>query len=346
MNEIPVNTVNNQKRKRKTISDELRELIINSMSGGKGCMEASKQFGLKHQTVSDIYRKYVNEGVKTTQPRGHRQRIPSDQQKEVLCDWVDEDVTLTLNQLKQKCLNEWPNIETISLTTINNALKDFHFSFKRVTIVPERRNDPYVITDRYNYAVKYNQMMVEKEKMFFLDEMGVQIWSRRGYGRSLVGTRAYKRKRVIRGRNYSIACAMSVNSLYLYKIQDIPYNSDHFVNFLNQLFFHLSEDNITGGYLIMDNVRFHHTEEVTHLVTAHGHNAVFIPPYCPFLNPIEEMFSQWKWFVKRSQPISEDQLYEAVHNTSEEISADNCLNYVKHMEAYLSLCLRKEVIEN
>jgi transposase len=107
----------------------------------------------------------------------------------------------------------------------------------------------------------------------------------------------------------------------------------------------LGWDGITGAYLIMDKVKFHKTEFVGNLIESHGHHAVFLPPYSPFLNPIEELFSQWKGIVRRSEPNSEDELYIKVHNSSELITPENCANYFKHMERYIIRCLKKDVIE-
>jgi hypothetical protein len=140
-----------------------------------------------------------------------------------------------------------------------------------------------VIDKRYDYAIDYNRMMVEREKIFFLDETGIQIFSRATYGRSAEGIRAINRVKTIRSRNYSIATAMNNESLFLFEIQDKPYNSEDFAKFLNKLFEHLSLNEISGAYIIMDNVRFHKTELVINLIRSHGHKAVFLPPILHFL---------------------------------------------------------------
>ena len=41
----------------------------------------------------------------------------------------------------------------------------------------------------------------------------------------------------------------------------------------------------------MDNCSIHHIEPVMELVEAAGIVAMFLPPYCPDLNPKEEVFS-------------------------------------------------------
>jgi hypothetical protein len=98
-------------------------------------------------------------------------------------------------------------------------------------------------------------MMVEREKMFFLDETGVQVFSRATYGRSSQGTRAIKRVKAIRSRNYSIATAMNSESLFLFEIQDKAYYSEAFTEFLNKLIHHLSLDGISGTYLIKIRIK-------------------------------------------------------------------------------------------
>lgn len=51
--------------------------------------------------------------------------------------------------------------------------------------------------------------------------------------------------------------------------------------------------------LIIDNALFHHTEEVEDVCRAAGVKVIFLPPYSPDLNPIEEFFSRLKARVRR-----------------------------------------------
>lgn len=335
-----------EKRGKKTISNEIREIIINKLNSGLSIKTVAEMYGQKPNTITKLYKKYEKTGMTKKQNCGHRNKILSDIHIENICDWLQIDCTLTLKQLQTKILTNFPEITKISLTTIDRALKEFHFSFKRITFVPEARNTPETIQKRFDYAIQYNKMMINKDRMFFIDETGIQIFSRATYGRSMVGTKAHKLKKIIRSKNYSIASAMNENSLFFFEIKNTPYNSDEFTVFLTQLFNHLLENKITGAYIIMDNVRFHKTHQVISIVEGYGHNAIFLPPYSPFLNPIEELFNQWKGLIRRTEPENEDELYNAVNNTSDKITPQNCQNYIRHMESYLNNCLNKEIIES
>ena len=47
----------------------------------------------------------------------------------------------------------------------------------------------------------------------------------------------------------------------------------------------------------MDNVSFHKSKKIKKLVEDSGNHLLFIPPYSPDFNPIEEVFSKLKSFV-------------------------------------------------
>lgn len=88
----------------------------------------------------------------------------------------------------------------------------------------------------------------------------------------------------------------------------------------------------------MDNVSFHENEELKRLVVAHGHSLHFLLPYSPFLNPIENLFSQWKSNVRASNPNNETELITAISQAEVQITAGHCRGYFRNMERYIPLC--------
>lgn len=50
----------------------------------------------------------------------------------------------------------------------------------------------------------------------------------------------------------------------------------------------------------MDNASFHRTEQVEQLCRDAGVKLLYLPPYSPDLNPIEEFFAELKAFIKRN----------------------------------------------
>lgn len=49
----------------------------------------------------------------------------------------------------------------------------------------------------------------------------------------------------------------------------------------------------------MDNASFHHTDRIAQMCTEAGVKLIYLPPYSPDLNPIEEFFAELKAFIKK-----------------------------------------------
>ncbi len=71
----------------------------------------------------------------------------------------------------------------------------------------------------------------------------------------------------------------------------------------------------------MDNVRFHKTKEVTEYII-NNNSVLYIPPYSPQFNPIEEVFSQLKSYLKKGLNI---------HDSVNKITPVHLGNYYDHM---------------
>ena len=52
--------------------------------------------------------------------------------------------------------------------------------------------------------------------------------------------------------------------------------------------------------LVIDNASFHRTKRIAQMCADTGVKLMYLPPYSPDLNPIEEFFAKLKAFIKRS----------------------------------------------
>ncbi|KAF7697659.1 Insertion element IS630 uncharacterized 39 kDa protein [Cucumispora dikerogammari] len=96
--------------------------------------------------------------------------------------------------------------------------------------------------------------------------------------------------------------------------------------------------------LIMDNASIHKTNEVKSLLELSGFDFLYLPPYSPFLNPIENMFSKWKEHVKRGNPINEVDLFNLISQGATLISSTDTDGYYMNMIRYIVRSLNREVI--
>ena len=78
----------------------------------------------------------------------------------------------------------------------------------------------------------------------------------------------------------------------------------------------------------MDNVGFHRTPIVVEEHPILDLQQAFLPVYSPFFNPIENMFSQWKNYVRRQRPENELELRAAINNVKNVVTVEDCQGFV------------------
>lgn len=91
-------------------------------------------------------------------------------------------------------------------------------------------------------------------------------------------------------------------------LQTKPYNTETFVAFLKDTL--IPNLPLTTKAILMDNVAFHKSKQVSALLEHHGLVPLFIPPYSPRCNPIEEVFSILKRYFR--QVFTPDNFLESV----------------------------------
>jgi len=57
---------------------------------------------------------------------------------------------------------------------------------------------------------------------------------------------------------------------------------------------------------------------------------LYLPPYLPFLNPIEEFFSSWRWKVYDRQPYTRVNLLQAMDLACGDIGEESCQGWIRH----------------
>ena len=63
-----------------------------------------------------------------------------------------------------------------------------------------------------------------------------------------------------------------------------------------------------GQVVVMDNLSAHKGHKVRELIEARGCEPLFLPPYSPDLNPIEEAFSKIKGILRKAEARTREAL--------------------------------------
>ena len=138
---------------------------------------------------------------------------------------------------------------------------------------------------------------------------------------------------------------MTSTRLLQYEILDGNGNSEEFCNFIERIEEAIADENAATyqPIIILDNVAFHKTEQVRTTMAARGFEFAFLPPYSPFFNPIENLFSQWQNFVRSVNPNNQDELIQAIHGVNGVVLQEHCHNYCHMVQRNTLACVQGQV---
>ena len=85
-----------------------------------------------------------------------------------------------------------------------------------------------------------------------------------------------------------------------------------------------------GQIVVADNLGAHKGERVRELIEGRGCRLLFLPPYSPDFNPIEEAFSKIKGMLRRAQARTREALIEALGVAISAVSAGDACGFFEH----------------
>ena len=85
-----------------------------------------------------------------------------------------------------------------------------------------------------------------------------------------------------------------------------------------------------GQVVVMDNLGAHRPKKVRELIEGRGCDLIYLPPYSPDLNPIEEAFAKVKHILRKIAARTKEALIEAMGQALGALSAQDALGFFAH----------------
>jgi transposase len=161
----------------------------------------------------------------------------------------------------------------------------------------------------------------------FLDEFGANLSMVPLHGRSRAGTRVRMNKPNYRSPNITFAGAISLAGVVAL---DALHGTATIANFTRFVHEQLIRVLGKGKILIMDNLRAHRNADVVALIESTGAKVLFLPPYSPDFNPIEECWSKLKNLVRKARARDEEALFNAVDDAAQLVTSSDIVGWVRH----------------
>lgn len=184
--------------------------------------------------------------------------------------------------------------------SVGRALKAAGWSRKSTQNVAQERNAR--LRDEYMHEIS----CMRSDQLVFIDETGVdRSIGTRNKGWAPRGSRPRQVKRFHRGRRVQILPAYAQDGVVHFQAYTGSTDAHVFTEFIEQLLPYCERWPHPKSVLIMDNASFHHSERLQRMCDSAGVVLLYLPPYSPDLNPIEEFFGELKTYIRQ---VWEDQI--------------------------------------
>ena len=85
-----------------------------------------------------------------------------------------------------------------------------------------------------------------------------------------------------------------------------------------------------GDVVVLDNLPAHKVAGIREAINAVGASILYLPPYSPDLNPIEQMFAKLKALLRKAAARTRDALWDTIGNLLPAFSPAECQNYINN----------------
>lgn len=170
-------------------------------------------------------------------------------------------------------------------------------------------------------------MKLNEKSVFILMKTGSCLNMTLLYGRSQKGERVYDKRPTSPGTRVNTVAILSENGIKAQYNYTESFNAKVFICYLEAYVLPIL---IGGETLIMDNHPVHHAGSVQDYLKKNKIKFLYLPPYSPDLNPIEEAFSKIKQYIKKQKARTVDKLLNVIKEALDTITPKDINGYFNH----------------
>lgn len=192
-------------------------------------------------------------------------------------------------------------------------------------MLPAEQDRPDVARRRERW--KRYQKRIDPKRLVFVDETWTKTnmaplrgWSRRG--QRLPGKAPHGHWQTM-----TFIAALRVASIDAPCVFDGPINGESFLAYVEQV---LAPTLKPGDVVVIDNLGSHKSKAVRAAIRAARAHLIFLPPYSPDLNPIEQMFAKLKAMLRKAQERTVENVWKRIGALLTEFEPTECANYFRN----------------
>jgi transposase len=174
-------------------------------------------------------------------------------------------------------------------------------------------------------AWRARQPNLDPDRLIFIDETWATTNMTRRYGRAPRGQRLVAAVPHGHWKTSTFVAGLRSTGLTAPLVVDGAMNGETFRAYVEQV---LAPTLQPGDNVIMDNLASHKVAGIREAIEARGASLIYLPPYSPDLNPIEQAFAKLKALLRKIAARTVAALWDALGDTLTRFTPQECVNYL------------------
>lgn len=198
-------------------------------------------------------------------------------------------------------------------------------SASKKTLFATEQDRPDVARRRLRW--KAHQGRVDPARLVFIDETWAKTNMTRLRGWAPCGRKLLAKVPQGHWRTLTFLAALRCDRIDAPCVIDGPINGESFLAYVEQL---LVPTLRPGDIVIIDNLGSHKAMAVRRAIRAAGARLLFLPPYSPDLNPIEQVFAKLKTLLRKAAERTVEATWKRIGTLLQTFTPQQCANYFRN----------------
>jgi transposase len=169
---------------------------------------------------------------------------------------------------------------------------------------------------------------IDSDRFVFVDECSTNTSLAPLHGWARKGERAHQKVPRNWGKNVTLLCSIGKEGgVGASLVVEGSTNRAVFEAYLEEVLYPTLE---RGQVVVMDNLSAHKGERVRELIEGRGCELIYLPPYSPDFNPIEQAFSKLKGYLRGACARSRRTLVEVIGEALRTVTASDAEGFFEH----------------
>jgi transposase len=168
---------------------------------------------------------------------------------------------------------------------------------------------------------------MDPARFVFLDETSAATNMARRYGRCAASERLVAAVPHGHWHTTTFVAGLRESGITAPLVLDGPMTGAAFLAYVEQF---LAPTLTPGDVLVLDNLAAHKVAGVAEAIAAVGASILYLPPYSPDLNPIEQFFAKLKAMLRKASARTKEALWSTIGQLIATVPASECTNYLRN----------------